>query len=95
MYLNRVFLYGYIHGNLVMSHSLSAPRHEWVSGHGFADFNKEVFEAFCGGQSPLEKMGPLLSQLQLKPEFSLFKLVQKGILGIAQENDQLLVQEVK
>ena len=79
----------------MISHSLSAPWHEEVSGHGFADFNKEEFETICGGQSPLEKMGPLLSQLQLKPEFSLFKLVQKGILGIAQENDQLLVQEVK
>ena len=55
-------------------------RHEGVSGHGFADFNKEEFETICGGQSPLEKMDPLLSQLQLKPEFSLFKLVQKGIL---------------
>ena len=63
-------------------------------GHGFADFNKEEFEAICGGQSLLEKMDPLLSQLQLKPEFSLFKLVQKGILGIAQENNQLLVQEI-
>ncbi|KAA9030642.1 hypothetical protein [Niallia endozanthoxylica] len=69
-------------------------RHEGVSGHGFADFNKEEFEAFCGGQSPLEKMDSLLAQLQLKPQFSLFKLIQKGILGLVQENDQLLVQEM-
>ena len=53
-------------------------RHEGVSGHDFADFNKEEFETIWGGQSPLEKMDPLLSQLQLKLEFSLFKFVQKG-----------------
>lgn len=56
-------------------------RHEGVSGHGFADFTKEDFERILGG-SPLEKFNDVLTLLELNPEFSVFRLVQKAILAL-------------
>ena len=56
-------------------------RHEGVSGHGFADFTKEDFERILGG-SPLEKFNQILTMLELNPEFSVFRLVQKAILAL-------------
>lgn len=57
-------------------------RHEGVSGHGFADFTKEKFEQLCGGKTPLEKIEPILQDLDLIPEYSLFELTQKAVLGL-------------
>ncbi|WJQ13236.1 hypothetical protein QT238_13910 [Geobacillus stearothermophilus] len=57
-------------------------RHEGVSGHGFADFTKEKFEALLGGQTPLQKIDAILTYLSLKPNYSIFQLVQKAVLGL-------------
>ncbi|GGA92061.1 hypothetical protein [Ornithinibacillus halotolerans] len=56
-------------------------RHEGVSGHGFADFSIEKFTTICGGVSPLAKVEPILEELGLRPEHSLFKLIGKVVLG--------------
>lgn len=56
-------------------------RHEGVSGHGFAEFSKQKFEELCGGRTPLEMLDPMLNTLNLKPEHSLFRLLQKAILA--------------
>ena len=60
-------------------------RHEGVSGHGFADFTVEDFVEICGGVTPLETIEPILEELGLIPEFSLFELVQKVVLGLLKE----------
>ncbi|KIQ94514.1 hypothetical protein LH47_01392 [Anoxybacillus thermarum] len=60
-------------------------RHEGVSGHGFADFTREKLEAIFEGRPPLEKMAELLEKLSLKPPYSIFKLIQKAVLGLVGE----------
>lgn len=65
-----------------------ALRHEGVSGHGFADFTKEKFEAMFKGNAPLEKMGELLDKLSLRPTYSIFKLIQRAVLGLVVEKEQ-------
>ncbi|BCC09533.1 MULTISPECIES: hypothetical protein [Bacillus cereus group] len=57
-------------------------RHEGVSGHGFEDFTKDQFEALCDGESPLAHITPMMERLKVKPEFSLFELVEKAVLGL-------------
>ncbi|WP_043932705.1 hypothetical protein [Bacillus sp. EB01] len=59
-------------------------RHQGVSGHGFVDFNKADFEAILG-QAPLEKMNPILVELNLMPGYSIFELISKAALALASE----------
>jgi hypothetical protein len=68
-------------------------RHEGVSGHGFADFTKEEFEGMLDGQTPLQKIDPMLEKLSLKPNHSIFELIQKTVLAlVAEETEQKLVK---
>lgn len=67
-------------------------RHEGVSGHGFADFSKERFEAMCGGKPPLQMLTPMLNQLGLYPNYSLFSILKKAIL--ASLSSKIMDQEV-
>ncbi|WP_042454307.1 hypothetical protein [Neobacillus dielmonensis] len=60
-------------------------RHEGISGHGFADLSKKELEILCGGKTPLEILNPLLERLGLKPEYSIFNLLNKGVLALLQE----------
>ncbi|OCA81531.1 hypothetical protein A8F94_21905 [Bacillus sp. FJAT-27225] len=62
-------------------------RHQGVSGHGFADFNKADFEEMLGG-APLEKIAPLLGKLGLRPDYSIFGLISKAALALAAEEVQ-------
>lgn len=57
-------------------------RHNGVSGHGFTDFSKEMFEELCEGESPLEMFRPVLIKVGVLPEHSIFKLVQKASLAL-------------
>jgi hypothetical protein len=68
-------------------------RHEGVSGHGFADFTKEEFEGMLDGQTPLQKIAPMLEKLSLKPNHSIFVFIQKAVLAlVAEETEQKLVE---
>ncbi|WP_251552092.1 hypothetical protein [Neobacillus muris] len=62
-------------------------RHEGVSGHGFADLTKKELENLCSGKTPLQLIDPLLKRLGLKPEHSIFELLNKGIMALLQEQD--------
>jgi len=56
-------------------------RHEGVSGHGFADFSRELFEEICEG-SPVEKMEELLKEWNILAPQSIFSIVQKAVLAL-------------
>ncbi|RSK26552.1 hypothetical protein EJF36_06585 [Bacillus sp. HMF5848] len=66
-------------------------RHEGISGHGFADFSKEDFIKTCGGIPPLEKIDTILEKMNLVPPYSIFELVNRGILALAGKENTLKI----
>lgn len=80
---NRYFADLYLFFNSKIFEEFLKLRHEGVSGHGFEDFTKDEFETMLNGKSPLGYIDPMLEKLDLKPEYSIFRMVQKAVLALA------------